>query len=111
MRPPRMEYPAAGSPAPSRLPPRMGAASRIEMFPPGTLPSRIMKAAAARDPMPPPTRYFRAEPRRAVCLLQAESCPGEGVGELVTGVNSLCNDPASFPAIQVGEEAAPLLTR
>jgi hypothetical protein len=54
---------------------------------------------------------FRAEPRRAVCLLQAESCPGEGVGELVTGVNSLCNDPASFPAIQVGEEAAPLLTR
>jgi hypothetical protein len=27
-----------------------------EIFPPGSLPSRIMKAATARDPMPPPTR-------------------------------------------------------
>jgi hypothetical protein len=39
-----MEYPAVGSPAPSRLPPTTFAASRIEMLPPGISPSRITKA-------------------------------------------------------------------
>jgi len=39
-----MEYPAVGSPAPSRLPPTTFAASRIEMLSPGISPSRITKA-------------------------------------------------------------------
>ena len=57
MRPPRREYPKSASPAPSRLPPMTGIFSNIEMFPPGNLPSRIMNAAAASDPIPPPIRY------------------------------------------------------
>src|ERR1700722_16376059 len=57
MRPPRIEYPVVGLPAPSRLPPMTESDSRIETFSPGSPASRIMKAAAASDPMPPPTRY------------------------------------------------------
>jgi hypothetical protein len=33
----------------------------MEMFSPGTSPSRIMKAAAASEPIPPPTKYAFTE--------------------------------------------------
>ena len=56
IRPPRITYPSAAEPAASRLPPILADSSRIVMLCPGMSASRIRKAAAASEAMPPPTR-------------------------------------------------------
>lgn len=55
IRPPRSIYPPDAEPDPSRLPPILSSSSRMAIFGPGRPPSRIMKAAAANEAMPPPT--------------------------------------------------------